>query len=151
IIEAAGFGTLVLLDEVAAGTDPEEGAALAGAVLEVLAEKGAAVAVTTHYERLKEQATHSGSLVNACVGFDYAELSPTFHVTLGAFGPSSALLVASRFGLSQEVIERARALMPVEALERERVTEDLERERKRLADVRHQLDQERQRLEHERL
>ena len=147
ILAHSGEGTLVLLDEVVQGTDPEEGAALAGAVLEALAARGAAIAVTTHYERLKEQAAGVGPLTNACVGFDFARLRPTFRVTLGAFGPSSALLVAARYGLSPEIIARARELLPVEALERERVAEELARERERLAERERALDAERTRLE----
>jgi DNA mismatch repair protein MutS2 len=147
ILAVAHTGTLVVLDEVAAGTDPEEGAALAGAVLERLALQGAAVAVTTHYERLKEQATTGGSLKNACVGFDFARMQPTFRVTLGAFGPSSALLVAARHGLDSELIARARELLPRESVEREHVVRELEGERQRLDQVELELSRERSRLE----
>jgi len=147
ILALSREGTLVLLDEIAQGTDPEEGAALAGAVLEALAARGAATAVTTHYERLKEQAAGPGPLKNACVGFDFARLRPTFRVTLGAFGPSSALLVAARYGIGAELIARARELLPSEALERERVAQELARERERLAERERELDAERDRLE----
>lgn len=147
ILEVAGPATLVVLDEVAAGTDPEEGAALAGAVLEQLVAQGAAVAVTTHYERLKEQAAGEGPLKNACVGFDFARMQPTFRVTLGAFGPSSALLVAARHGLGPELVARARELLPRESVEREDVVRELESERHRLAELERELGQERTRLE----
>ncbi|HEU5076154.1 MAG TPA: Smr/MutS family protein, partial [Polyangiaceae bacterium] len=147
ILDVSASGTLVVLDEVAAGTDPEEGAALAGAVLEQLVAKGAAVAVTTHYERLKEQAAGGGPLKNASVGFDFARMQPTFRVTLGAFGPSSALLVAARHGLGPELIARARELLPREAVEREEVVRELEGERHRLAQVERELAEERTRLE----
>jgi len=147
ILEISDAATLVVLDEVAAGTDPEEGAALAGAVLERLAAQGAAVAVTTHYERLKEQAASGGPLKNGCVGFDFARMQPTFRVTLGAFGPSSALLVAARHGLDAELIARARELLPREAVEREEVVRELEGERQRLDRLQGELAQERTRLE----
>lgn len=147
ILDVAGDGTLVILDEVAAGTDPEEGAALAGSVLEALVQAGAAVAVTTHYERLKEQAAAAGPLVNACVGFDFANMAPTFKVTLGIFGPSSALVVAGRYGLAPEVIERARQLLPREAIERERVARELSDERQRLDRQLTEVTAERTRLE----
>ncbi len=147
ILQKVGPGSLVLLDEVVAGTDPEEGAALAGAVLEALADLGAAVAVTTHYERLKEQAAGAGPLGNACVGFDFERMQPTFRLTLGTFGPSSALLVASRFGLEPKVIERAKALLPAQARERERVARELDSERHRLHDLADELKAEQTRLE----
>jgi DNA mismatch repair protein MutS2 len=133
IVNAAGPGTLVLLDEVASGTDPEEGAALAAAVLEALTERGAAVAVTTHYELLKELAAAGERLENASVGFDFVRLLPTFQLALGVPGPSSALAVAGRFGLAQAVIERARTLLPDRAKEREQAVEELGRERAALA------------------
>jgi DNA mismatch repair protein MutS2 len=129
LVNAARPGTLVLLDEVASGTDPEEGAALAAAVLEALTERGAAVAVTTHYERLKELAAAGDRLENASVGFDFVRLAPTFRLALGVPGPSSALAVAGRFGLDEALIERARALLPDRAKERERAVEELGRER----------------------
>ncbi|HEY6725342.1 MAG TPA: Smr/MutS family protein [Polyangiaceae bacterium] len=147
ILQLSGHGTLVVLDEVAAGTDPEEGAALAGAVLERLVEQGAAVAVTTHYERLKEQGAAGGPLKNGCVGFDFARMQPTFRVTLGAFGPSSALLVAARHGLDTRLISRARELLPRESVKREEVVRELESERQRLLQVERELGQERTRLE----
>lgn len=129
LVSRARPGTLVLLDEVASGTDPEEGAALAAAVLEALTERGAAVAVTTHYERLKELAAAGERLENASVGFDFVKLAPTFRLALGVPGPSSALAVAGRFGLGEAVIARARALLPDRAKEREQAVEELGRER----------------------
>ncbi|HVJ19698.1 MAG TPA: hypothetical protein VM686_29965 [Polyangiaceae bacterium] len=92
ILERSGPATLVLLDELAAGTDPEEGAALAAATLEALCARGAAVVVTTHYERLKERAAEGqGPFDNASVGFDFEAMAPTFKLLLGVPGPSSAL------------------------------------------------------------
>ncbi len=143
ILEHAKPHVLVLLDEVAAGTDPEEGAALAAAVLEELTARGAAVAVTTHYERLKELAAEPGNLVNASVGFDFASMSPTFRLTQGIPGASSALAVASRHGLSERVLARANALLPSTSLDRERIILELQRERQRLAEERQALETER--------
>jgi DNA mismatch repair protein MutS2 len=139
LVNAARPGALILLDEVASGTDPEEGAALAAAVLEALTERGAAVAVTTHYERLKELAAAGERLENASVGFDFVRLAPTFELALGVPGPSSALAVAGRFGLGASVIERARALLPDRAKERERAVEELARERAALEAERSEL------------
>jgi DNA mismatch repair protein MutS2 len=140
MLEQAGPHVLVLLDEVATGTDPEEGAALASAVLEALAARGAAVAVTTHYERLKELAAGQGRLANAAVGFDFQRLEPTFRLHMGVPGASSALAVASRHGLSPSIIERARELIPQAARERERVVQELAAERERLRAERQALD-----------
>lgn len=132
ILERAGERALVLLDEVAAGTDPEEGSALAAAVLEALVARGAAVAVTTHYERLKELGATAGPMVNASVGFDLARMAPTFRLTIGVPGASSALAVAARFGVPAAVVARAEALLPHRALEREELVQRLEAERSAL-------------------
>lgn len=132
ILERAGDRALVLLDEVAAGTDPEEGSALAAAVLEALVARGAAVAVTTHYERLKELGASGGPLINASVGFDLARMAPTFRLTIGVPGASSALAVAARYGVPRSVVERAQALLPERALDREELVQRLEAERSAL-------------------
>jgi DNA mismatch repair protein MutS2 len=121
-------GSLVLLDELAGGTDPEEGSALAAAVLETLAARGAAVAVTTHYELLKTLAVRDERFVNASVGFDLATMAPTFAVTMGVPGASSALAVAQRFGVPSDVVERARGLLPEHAGSREDVLRRLQDE-----------------------
>lgn len=112
ILKVAGEGVLVLLDELAGSTDPDEGAALACAVTETLCERGAAVAVTTHYEPLKSRALADPRMRNASVGFDVASMSPTFSLRLDVPGASSALAVAERFGLPHAVIERAREIVP---------------------------------------
>lgn len=139
IVKSAGPETLVLLDEVASGTDPEEGAALAAAVLEAITTQGAAAAVTTHYERLKELAATPGPLENASVGFDFDHMEPTFRLTLGVPGPSSALAVAARFGLERAVLARAHELLPDRAKEREEAVKRLEQERLELERERAEL------------
>jgi len=112
ILERANRGALVLLDELATGTDPGEGGALACAVLGALLDAGAAVAVTTHYEALKAAATKDERLLNAAVGFDVERMMPTFTLHLGTPGASSALAVAARFGIGEAVIARAREVVP---------------------------------------
>ena len=102
-------GSLVLVDEIAADTDPREGAALAAAILESLVEKGATVLVTTHLDELKALALVDGRFANARVGFDAEKLCPTYQLHLGAPGSSSAIEVAARVGLPAQVVERARA------------------------------------------
>jgi DNA mismatch repair protein MutS2 len=117
LLATAGPGSLVLIDEIAVGTDPEQGAALAQAVLEALAARGVTSIVTTHYERLKALgAIEVGEVdevrfANASVGFDLARLEPTFKLHLGVPGSSGALAVARRMGIAEEVVERARELM----------------------------------------
>lgn len=130
---ARGRGThaLVLLDEVAGSTDPEEGAALAVALLEAFLDEGAAVAATTHHERLKQRAFEDPRFDNAAVGFDFDSLRPTFALRAGVVGASAALAAAARHGLPESVVSRAEALLPRELVLRERVLAELERERDR--------------------
>ncbi len=107
ILDETRPGALVLLDELAGGTDPREGEALAAAVLDSLCARGGAVVATTHYEGLKALALADDRFSNASVGFDLATMTPTFRLALGIPGSSSALAVAARFGLPPTVIERA--------------------------------------------
>lgn len=136
-LQLAHSGSLVLLDELASGTDPDEGAALAAAILTRLVELGAAVCVTTHYERLKQLgASDDDRFGNAAVGFDIERLLPTFRLSQGVAGASAAFAVAARYGIANDVVEAARALMPKEQIDRQRVIEQLELERERLARAR---------------
>jgi DNA mismatch repair protein MutS2 len=141
ILELAGQSALVLLDEVAAGTDPEEGSALATAVLEALVARGAAVAVTTHYERLKELAAEQSAFVNASVGFDLERMEPNFRLRIGVPGPSSALAVARRHGMPHAVLERAVELLPASSIDREEIVRALETERSLLERARRDAEQ----------
>ena len=133
-LKEADADTLVLVDEMAAGTDPEQGAALAQAVLEALAERGARVLVTTHYERLKALAPRDARFVNASVGFDVAALTPTFKLHVGLPGASGALAVARRLGLDGAVVARAEALVGDAGRDVEELLASVEAERKRLED-----------------
>src|SRR6266705_3938221 len=107
ILGAADERALVLLDELGAGTDPDEGAALAQAILEALAERGALVIATTHLEPLKAFASTHPRARNASVEFDTATLAPTFRLRYDRPGQSYALTIAARLGLSPELIARA--------------------------------------------
>jgi DNA mismatch repair protein MutS2 len=111
IAAVAGPGALVLVDEIAADTDPREGAALASAILEDLLDRGARVLVTTHLDELKALALSDDRFANARVGFDPERLAPTFQLHLGSPGSSSAIEVARRVGLPQAVVDRARAAL----------------------------------------
>ncbi|HEY0194344.1 MAG TPA: hypothetical protein VGC42_24695, partial [Kofleriaceae bacterium] len=104
LLTTAGHGSLILIDEIAVGTDPDQGAALAQSVLESLAARGVTGIVTTHYERLKALAAIDPRFANASVGFDLAKLEPTFKLHMGAPGSSGALAVALRMGIAGEVV-----------------------------------------------
>jgi len=142
ILEQAGNGTLVLLDEIAAGTDPEEGAALAAAVLEALAQRGATVFATTHHEPLKELATHHPRLRSAAVGFDLQTLLPTYRLLPDVAGPSTALAVATRYGIPAAVVTRAQSLIPETSREREQLLRELHAERSAAVELRKQIESE---------
>ncbi len=122
-------GALVLLDELAGGTDPREGEALAAGVLDSLCARGGAVAATTHYEGLKALALVDSRFVNASVGFDLATMTPTFELAMGVPGRSSALAVAARYGMPSTVIERAERFLTREDQSFEAVVKRLHDER----------------------
>ena len=110
ILRRAGDGDLVLIDEIAADTDPNQGQALGQAILERLADKDAHVVVTTHFERLKAVPFIDPRFRNAGVGFDASRLLPTFHVTLDVPQGSSGFDIAQGLGLPAELVQRARDL-----------------------------------------
>ncbi len=116
ILAALRAPALVLLDEVAAGTDPTEGAALARAIIETLLERGAATAVTTHNNDLKALAYRLNGVENASVEFDPETLRPTFRLLIGQPGRSNALIIAQRLGLAQQVVDRARSFLSADRL-----------------------------------
>jgi DNA mismatch repair protein MutS2 len=109
IVDAAGPGTLVLLDELGAGTDPTEGSALAQALLDHFIKAGALVAATTHYAELKAYAHTAPGAMNAAVDFDLDTLSPTYHLTIGLPGGSQAFAIAERLGLPETLVSDARS------------------------------------------
>jgi DNA mismatch repair protein MutS2 len=127
VLASATPRTLVLLDEVAAGTDPIEGAALARALLDELAQRAALTVTTTHYAEVKQWASATPGALNGAVGFDVETLAPTYTLTLGRPGPSHALEIARRLGLDEGVIERARAGLAPERVETERLLREAAR------------------------
>ena len=111
ILEQAREHTLVLLDELGAGTDPDEGAALGAAVLEELGRRGCHAVVTTHSNALKAYAYRRGRVQVGCVEFDAASLQPLYRLKVGEPGQSNALLIAERLGLPRSVVSRARRFL----------------------------------------
>ena len=111
VVELAGDRSLALLDEVASGTDPSEGSALAQALIEYLIGRGIRVVTTTHHAELKEWAAGHDRVANAAVGVDPESLEPTYELRVGEPGASHALTVASRFGLSEAIVGRASDLV----------------------------------------
>jgi DNA mismatch repair protein MutS2 len=129
ILEAAGPGTLALIDEIAADTDPREGAAIAIAALEKLVAAGAQVLITTHLEELKALALADPRFAPASVGFDVERLAPTYRLRLGEVGASSAIEIARRVGLPEDVCKRAREILGSGASVVSQAVERLEQER----------------------
>ncbi len=136
LLATAGPGSLVLVDEIAVGTDPEQGAALAQAVLEALAHRGITGIITTHYERLKALGAADPHFANASVGFDLAKLEPTFKLLMNTPGSSGALAVARRMGIAQGVVERARELMGPYVVKVEDLLQTVADQRRRLEEER---------------
>lgn len=129
ILAAAGKGSLVLLDELGASTDPDEGAALACAVLERLAEAGACLVATTHYRRVVEFAAESSMLENASVEFNAATLEHTYKLTTGLPGRSYAFELARSMGLPDALLKRAEQFAAPSQRESEKLLEQIEQHR----------------------
>lgn len=136
IVSEAGEGSLVLLDELGAGTDPTEGAALAIAVLEQLARCGACSVSTTHYTELKKYAISTEGVENASMEFDVDTLSPTYRLITGLPGKSNAFEISSKLGLSEEITDRARKLLNAGDIAFEDVITALEEDKKRAEEER---------------
>ena len=129
ILEQANTESLVILDELGAGTDPQEGAALARAILDHLLGRGITTLVTTHHPELKTYAHSTPGVVNASVEFDLETLQPTFHLTVGLPGRSNALAIAQRLGLLRSIIESARAELNPQDLRAEDMLDEIHRQR----------------------
>ncbi len=132
ILSAAGPGSLALLDELGTSTDPEEGSALAKAILTDLAQRCIATVATTHHRSVAAFAEESAAMINASVELAPVTLKPTYHLTIGVPGRSYAMSVAASLGLPEEVLRQAQSLMGPQHLQAEQLLEELQRERQQL-------------------
>lgn len=135
ILNKADSRSLVLIDEPGGGTDPEEGQALATAVLAALVKKGASGIVTTHYGALKEFACEREGLENGCMEFDAASFRPLFRLKMGVPGSSNALAICKRLGVDEEIIEEARSFLSEGAKSYERTLRGAEESRVRAEEI----------------
>lgn len=149
VLDQADAQSLVLIDELGAGTDPVEGAALARSILETLRGDGARIAATTHYAELKEYALQTPGVENACCEFDVATLRPTYRLLIGVPGRSNAFAISERLGMSAAVVARARKLVSEENTRFEDVVQKLEESRQQLEAERRTANE--QRLEAQRM
>ncbi|TDP27036.1 endonuclease MutS2 [Halanaerobium congolense] len=133
--------TLVLMDELGVGTDPEEGAALGISILEKLQQKNAVTIATTHYSQLKSYAYTTDEVENASVEFDIETLKPTYKLIMGVPGGSNAFEIALRLGIPQEIIDRARTLLSDESIKVEDIINELNQERNRYQKLREEMEE----------
>ncbi|HKL12242.1 MAG TPA: endonuclease MutS2 [Halanaerobiales bacterium] len=139
-LEKADAKSLILLDELGAGTDPREGAALGIAILEKLKSKNAITIATTHYSQLKSYAYSFPHVENASVEFDLESLRPTYRLIMGVPGGSNAFEIALRLGLPEEIVEEARKLIDKKELEVENIITELNNERNRYQELREEAE-----------
>lgn len=136
IMKKADDKSLILIDELGAGTDPVEGAALAVSVIEALREKGATIVATTHYAELKAYALDTPGVTNGCCEFDIETLRPTYKLLIGVPGRSNAFAILAHLGVEQSVIDNAKAIVGSDNRDFEAVLEKLEASRHALEEER---------------
>lgn len=136
IMKKADDKSLILIDELGAGTDQVEGAALAVSIIEALREKGAVIAATTHYAELKAYALDTPGVTNGCCEFDIETLRPTYKLLIGVPGRSNAFAILKHLGMTQDVIDNAKAIVGSDNRDFEAVLEKLEASRHALEEER---------------
>ncbi len=155
ILSNCTSNSLIILDEIGAGTDPIEGAALARAIIENMREKEAKVAVTTHYKELKEYAIKEKGIENASCEFDISIMKPTYKLLMGIPGRSNAFLISERLGMDENIIERAKTFKTdednrledvIQGLEATR--QELEKEKKQFYDLNLKLENDKKELDY---
>ena len=147
ILKKADNRSLVIFDELGAGTDPQEGAALARAILNHLLERGITSLIATHYPELKAFAHSTEGVVNASLEFDIATLRPTYKLTIGLPGRSNALLIAQRLGLDPENVTAAKGDINPDDIRADKLLDDIRKERNRTSREREKLEKARARFE----
>jgi DNA mismatch repair protein MutS2 len=147
ILANADTRSLVILDELGAGTDPQEGAAIARSILSHLILRGVTTFVATHYPELKAFAHNTDGVVNASLDFDVQTLRPTYHLTIGLPGRSNALLIAQRLGLDPQIISAAREQINPADLRADKLLDDIRKERNRTSREREKLERARSHAE----
>ncbi len=147
ILEQTDGETMILLDELGAGTDPVEGAALAAAIIESARQRGALVAATTHYAELKVYAMSSPGVENASCEFDVETLAPTYRLLIGIPGKSNAFAISRRLGLPEEIIRKAADRIDAENIRFEDVLSQLEVQRQTMEKEKEQAEQLRREME----
>ncbi len=136
IIGKADSRSLVLIDELGAGTDPVEGAALAVSVIERLRSQGAVIAATTHYAELKAYALDTAGVTNGCCEFDVDTLRPTYRLLIGVPGRSNAFAISEHLGMAKDIIDKAKSIVDSDNRDFEAVLEKLEASRQALEEER---------------
>ncbi|WP_286887405.1 endonuclease MutS2 [Aneurinibacillus sp. UBA3580] len=150
ILQHVNNRSLVLFDELGAGTDPTEGAALAMAIIDYVHQRGARLVATTHYSELKAYAYDRPQIVNASVEFDEVTLRPTYRLLVGIPGRSNAFAIASRLGLPENILAQARNFVKTEETEIDTMIASLEENQRRAEAERREVEQLRAELERER-
>lgn len=150
MLEAATDRSLILVDEMGTGTAPDEGAALAVALLEEFRARHALTLATTHHDRLKAYASTTPGIVNAAMEFDEENLRPTYRLLVGVPGTSSGIEIARRLGLSARVVDHARASLSPESREARGLIAYLHRSRDEMEEIKRQASEELSRIEAER-
>lgn len=138
ILKKADESSLVLIDELGAGTDPVEGAALAVSIIEALRQKGAKIAATTHYAELKAYALDTPGVTNGCCEFNVETLSPTYKLLIGVPGRSNAFAISLRIGIDESIINNAREIVSSDNRDFEAILDKLEQTRLELEEEKKQ-------------
>ena len=146
IFEHVDHHSLVLLDELGAGTDPQEGSALAQALLSAFLDRGVTTLVATHFSSLKALAHITPGVRNASVEFDQESLKPTYHLTIGLPGRSNAMAIAKRLGLAEEIVNQAKTMVSPEEIHADSLLDEIREQRNLASQARKEAQETQERL-----